>query len=215
MEVKKAVGTKSKTTSEIDLELSDALPETIKAKVKRDVGEFLVERVLSSLRNAETPVKGEGWPALSKEYKAKKKAEGLPGEPNMELEGDMLDALTFEETSDGVEIGFFGAEAWKADGHLKFSGKENNTPQRRFLPGEGQEFDAEITRKAEQIIADAIAENADFDKSVFEDVASKSDLYEVLAEFFPDMSRAEIRSAVTRAPALIKLLDELDLIDLL
>lgn len=215
MEVKKVTGSKAKTTSEIDLGLSDSLPETIKAKVKRDVGEFLVERVLSSLRNAETPVKGEGWPALSKGYRAFKKAEGLPPDANMELEGDLLDALTFEETNSGVEIGFFGAEAWKADGHLKFSGKENNTPQRRFLPGEGQEFDAEITRKAEQIIADAIAENSEFDKSAFEDVGSKSELYLVLAEYFPDMSRAEIKSAVARAPSLIKFLDDLDLLDLL
>lgn len=195
--------------------LSKKLPQEIQTKIKRDVGDFLRESVLSSLRKAETPVQGEDWPALSREYKKLKKSEGLPPEANMELEGDMLDSLDYQETDDGIELGFFGKEAWKADGHLKFSGAENNTPQRRFLPDEGQEFDSSITRKTEQIIADAIAANTEFDKSDFEDVSTKSELYDLLGEYFDGMSRAEIKAAVARSATLAALFDDLDLWDLL
>lgn len=133
----------------------------------------------------------------------------------MEFEGDMLDALDFKPTADGIEIGFWGKEAWKADGHLKFSGATNNTPQRRFLPGEGQEFDSSIQSEIEKIITDAIAEEMEFTSETFDAVNTKAELYDALADFFPDFSRADIRASVVRIPSLMRLLDDMDLLDLL
>lgn len=191
------------------------MPERVKTRVKNDVGEFLIESILSSVGRSESPVKGESFPALSKEYKKKKVEEGLPGKANMELEGDMLDALTFKETRDGIELGFFGDEAWKADGHLKFSGKENNTPKRRFLPDEGQEFVPSIAREVGKIIADAVADEIEFKKSDFDSVASKADLYDALSDYFPDLSRAEVKTLISRTPGLARFLDDAGLLDLL
>lgn len=215
LKVAKAVGSPTRTVSELDLFSGIKLPEKAKARIAKDVGDYLVESVLSSVRNAESPVSGEDWPALSKEYKRQKKAEGLPGEANMELEGDMLDSLTFKKTDKGIDLGFFDKEAWKADGHLKFSGKENNTPQRRFLPAEGEEFTAAIEDEVNQIISDGIANEMEFKKTDFEDVSTKSDLYSVLAEYFADLTRDEIRAAILSAPGLVDTLDEMDLLNLL
>lgn len=133
----------------------------------------------------------------------------------MELEGDMLDALSFEETRDGVEVGIFGKEAWKADGHLKFSGEEGTAPRRRFLPGEGQEFDPAIQDGIEKIILDAIGDETRFNRQDFDAVSTKSELYSVLSEYFPDLARAEIKQAIVSVPSLVTFLDELSLLELL
>jgi hypothetical protein len=180
------------------------------------VGEFVVESVLKSLANAESPVAGASWPDLSPKYKDKKEGEGLNGEPNMELSGDMLDSLDFRETRDGIEVGIFGREAWKADGHLKFSGAENNTPRRQFLPDETNgEFVPGIQREMEKIIADAIGDEMEFKPSDFEDVSSRAGLYDALDEYFPDFSRADIREIITNTPSLVRFLDDAGLLELL
>lgn len=215
IKVKKATGTPSRTTSTISLTTGLNLPEAIKTKIKNDVGDFLVESVISSVGKSQSPVAGEDWPTLSIKYKKKKAEDGLPGKANMEYEGDMLDALEYRETKDGIELGFFGEEAWKADGHLKFSGKDNGVPQRRFLPAEDQEFVPKIQREVEKIIADAIADGTEFERDDFNAVNTKSELYDVLAEYFPDATKAEILNAVTRNPALVTLLDDLGLWELL
>ena len=210
--VKKAIGTPTKTVSVIDL---GDVPDTVRAKVEAEVGEFLVERINIGLNDAESLVKGESFDPLSPTYKKKKIAEGLSGEPNLEFEGDLKDALTFKSTKQGLEVGFYGKEAWKADGHLKFSGKKNHTPQRRFLPGEGQEFNEDVTREVSNIIADTIADATSIKPSDLDDVSTKGELYSTLEEYFPSLSRIAIKAAVLRSPKLAALLDAADLLDLL
>lgn len=171
--------------------------------------------MISSLHNAKSPVAGEAWPALKKDYKKLKTEEGNPPIANMELHGDMLDSLTYKETKDGIELGFFDEQAWKADGHLKFSGKEGTAPQRRFLPGEGEEFISSIQKEVEKIITDAIAEDTDLKKSDFEGTTSSAVLYENLRPYFPDMVKSEIRAAVMRNPSMTAFLDDLGLLEFL
>lgn len=192
-----------------------AVPKAQQAQLKNDIGQFLVEQILLTVGSAKSPVIGEDWPQLSKDYKIKKKQEGLPAKANLEESGAMLNALDYKNTRNGIEIGIFGKEAWKADGHLKFSGEKNNIPQRRFIPAEGQSFKKEIESEIENMIADARVESEDFSKSDLKQIETKSELYTYLEDKFPDMSDSEIRFAVLRNPDLIKLLDDLDLLDLL
>jgi hypothetical protein len=214
IKVKKAVGSESKTATTLDLGLGN-LPDKIQSRVKQDVGEFLVESLLSSAAKGQSSVAGEGsFDPLSPIYRKKKVAEGHAGKANLELSGDLLDGLTFEETNKGIELGWFGAEAGKADGHNNLSGK-SHLPQRRLLPDVGQSFSDSIQSGAEKIIADAIADAVDFDAADFEDVETKADLYTVLDDYFPDMSRAEIKATIARTPALASLLDDQDLFKLL
>lgn len=191
------------------------LPDRVANRVKQDLGEFVVESVLKSVHAAESPVVGEDWPELSPKYKKKKEEEGQPGEANMELEGDMLDALTFEGTPDGIEVGFYGDQAWKADGHLKFSGKENHTPKRRFLPAEGEEFDPGIQREMEKIVADALADEVELKSSDFNAVTTRSELYAALEEYFVDLTRREIKDLIARSPSLSAFMDDEGLLKLL
>ena len=212
MKVIKAQGTKKKTASQIDLEL-EGIPNREQTKIKKDVGEFLVEQILQYVAEQGSPIAGEPWPKLSPEYKKKKKAEGLSPVANLEASGELLDALTFKTTEDGLEIGFFNDQAWKADGHVKFSGLQNNTPQRRFLPAEGQSFKADIQKEVERIVLDAKSEG--FDKSGLADITTKKGLYDYLMEQFGTTSRVEARLTVLRNADILKAIEDEELLDLL
>lgn len=216
MKVTKAVGSEGETYSEIDLELPEGTPETIKKKVRRDVGDYLVEQVLSHVAESRSPVKGETFPALSKEYRRKKLAEGGTGKPDLTNEGSMMDDVTYRDAGDDkIKLGIFSSQAWKADGHVKFSGADNGIPKRRFLPDEGQTFKPEIEAEVEKIIADNVVEAA-IDPEDFEDVTSSDELYSKLkAVMFPGMGRAEIRAAILRSTQLAEMFEELDMLDLL
>lgn len=190
------------------------MPKQIQKEIKQDVGEFLVEQVLLSVGESKSPVTGEAWPGLSKKYMKEKVAQGGVGKANMELTGDMLNALDYKVTPDGIELAIYGKkEAPKADGHLKFSGAENNTPQRRFIPGEGQSFKDGIESQVQEIIADKMAET--IDREDLTSVKSSHDLYEVLGQVFEDMSKPEIRLAALRSEWLRTILEDMDLLDFL
>lgn len=190
------------------------IPERTKSRIKSDVGQFLVEQILSSASASKSPVEGEDWPPLSDAYKRQKKAEGLGGKANLEAEGDLLDALGFDETKDGIEIGWTGKQAGKADGHNNLSG-DSSIPTRRVLPDVGQEFIPRIQKEAERIISDAIGDEVSLEDSDFQAVTNRDELYSTLKDYFPDLSRAEIRVAITRSVGIARFLDDLGLFTLL
>ncbi len=203
----------NQTSVRLDLEL-DGVPAKARNEVKEKVGEFLVEQTLLAVGGSSSPVQGEEWPALSAAYKHWKEGQGGSNEPDLELSGGMLDALDFNPTSDGIEIGVYGKAAPRADGHNNLSG-ESDLPQRRFLPGEGQEYKSSIQKEIDAIIADAITSNVKLDKKDLDDVSTSAELYAVLEETFGDMARADIRDAVLNSSELIDLLDGEGLLDLL
>lgn len=155
----------------------------------------------------------------------------------MELEGDMLDALDFKPTADGIKIGVFGSDAPKADGHNKLSGKTNNMPQRRFLPGEGQQYKNSIDREIDKIITDKIATDekfiaeekkkeekkaeakqdevaqaVDFSQATFSAISSKADLSRTLNRLFPAFTRSEVVGIIGRNARLQRIFQNLNLI---
>lgn len=199
-------------SSSIDLEL-DALPVKVREQVKQDVGDFLKEKILEKVSSGKSPVAGERFSPLDPAYA--KKAHGGNRTPRLEDTGDMLDSLDYKITTKGIDLGIFGSgEGDKADGHNNFSGK-SQIPQRRFLPDEGQDFQSDIQKGIEQIVADALADSVPVSKDELEGISSKAELYDRLSEVFQGMTRAEIRSAVLRSPDFSGLLDDLDLLDLL
>lgn len=216
MKVVKTNATSARTTTELELfdEINIRDPQA-RAEAKRQVGEYLLEAIQQAAGHQESPVEGEGkFKKLSKDYAERKKDEVGNTLSNQELEGDMLSALAYRETSKGIELGYFGEEAPKADGHNNFSGK-SKLPTRRTIPGEGQTFISEIQSNVRQIIANAAADATEFSRSDFEDVETKKGLYDVLAQVFDGLTRSEIRTAVLGNDPLIRLLDDLDLLDLL
>lgn len=205
----------SEISSVIDIVSDVVAPDEVKEKIKDAVGEYLIEQTLLSVGDATSPISGESWKkTLSPEYKKVKDEYGGSLVANMELKGDMLSALGFEKTDEGIKIGVFGGEAPKADGHNNFSG-DSTLPSRRFLPDEGQAYKSKIERGVTEIINDILAEEIVPSKQEFEGVESSSDLYEVLSGLFGDATKSQIKRAVLGSDPLIDLLKELDLLDLL
>lgn len=183
--------TSSETSSNLEIKADEA--------TKREVGEFLVEQILSKVQSRRSPVTGEAFPPLSPDYKAVKAGMGLSPVPDLEQSGDMMDALDYEITRDGIRIGVFGKAAPRADGHNNLSG-ESSLPLRQFLPNEGEGFISSIEREVERIVADSVGETTVVPEADLADVSSSSSLYEILIPAFALGSRAETRLAVLRSP---------------
>lgn len=216
IKVKEAIGSSDKTTSTLDLgDALEKLSPAAKERVKADVGDYIREQILLDANATRSPVSGKAFPKLSESYKKHKEAEGLPGRPDLLFEGDMLDALDVKDAGgNAIEIGWWGSQAAKADGHNNISG-DSKLPLRQTIPDVGESFKPKIMKEVEKIITDALVSDLEFKKEDFEDVSTKGELYAALRDYFPDMSRAEIVSAVSRSPELAKFLDDMGLFDLL
>lgn len=153
-----------KITKKIKLDLKGVKN---KAEVKAEIGEFVVNEMLEKLSAGKSPVVGEEFEQLNKKYADANK--GGNQTPNLELFGDMLDALTFKNTKEGIEVGIFKkSELDKADGHNKWNWSNNRRiPKRRFIPKKSQEFVKEIKDGIKQIVQDAKEERPAFDLEEF------------------------------------------------
>lgn len=139
-----------KVTKKLTLNLSK-VPTNKRPEVKKEIGDLIINEILKSVEQGKSPVSGESkFKKLNKKY-AKDQKHGNTT-PNLELEGDLLDSLTFKNTKQGIEVGIFkSSEVPKADGHNNFSGK-SRLPKRRFIPGESQTFKRGIKSEINQII---------------------------------------------------------------
>ena len=133
-----------------------------KDKLKEEIGEYLVDKMLEDISLTKSPVDNSKFPRLSEDYKKFKEKSRRGGSANLEFMGDMLDALKHEPYTAGVEVGVFDfAEAQKADNHNKFSGKSKRTgvPKRQFVPKKKQTFRKEImdgvAKIAKEVLDDA------------------------------------------------------------
>lgn len=214
MKILKTKATKSELSTTIDLsEELKGLSKADREDALDQIGEFLVEQTIVNAAESASIVKGEKIPALtSKIYKLKKRAEVGNATANLELSGEMLDSVDYDRAGTRLTIGVFGEAALRADGHNNFSGK-SSLPRRRIFPGEGQEYKSGIEREISRIIADYKTTNPI--AKDFEDVTTKTELYDVLKDITGLTSKAEIRLAVLRSRDLLEVLSDLDLEDLL
>lgn len=158
-----------KVTTTLKIDLSDIKGSNKvarKAEAMDEIGEFLTQSILSHVGSAKTPVKGGSYKkSLSKDYKKIKKKISGSSVANMELFGDMLDALEFKATGNRLEIGFLkGSDQTqidKADNHNKFSAKAKKTklPERAFIPKDGQTFKKTIMKEIQDIVSEHASED--------------------------------------------------------
>ena len=132
--------------------------EPPKKKADRDealarVAEVIKTEVLEYVAKGSSPVSGGPWKkSLSPEYKKLKQEESGVGFANMELSGDMLDALEVKKKSGTkLSLEIAGAEAPKADGHNNHSG-ESKLPERRFIPKDDETFKKPIWDDVRRIL---------------------------------------------------------------
>jgi hypothetical protein len=156
----------SKVTYKLKLnELIDTsdLTAAQKDEIKERVGEALYDLVLQDASNQMSSVTGRKWKSLSKDYK-EYKSEVADPIANLELTGDMLDALEYLPYRDGIEFGFFDFDqAQKADNHNKFSAASKKTPlpPRRSIPKKDESFRAGILKELIEIAEDIKSEIQD------------------------------------------------------
>ncbi len=123
------------------------------------MGNYLKEQILNDCSEEKSVVTGRKWKGLSKNYLNYKERVSSSDKANMELFGDMLDALEFKPTRDGIEIGIFDdKQAQKADNHNKFSSASTKTPlpKRQFIPNakENETFRSKVLEQVKEIIND-------------------------------------------------------------
>lgn len=123
-----------------------------------EVGNYLIEKILEDCSEGRSSVTGSLWSGLNKKYKKIKAETSGSGKANLELFGDMLDALEFQISGNVLEVGIFDHDqALKADNHCKFSNDSLSTPlpRRAFIPRKDENFRRGIMDEIAEIIADA------------------------------------------------------------
>lgn len=126
------------------------------SEAQAEIADYLLEEALGYIGSAKSPVAGgEYKSSLSPAYKKLKSELSSNTTANLELNGDMLDALEVKKLSNGtLEYGVFKkSEALKADGH-NHSGVfgESTLPKREFIPKEGQTFKRTIISGMKEIL---------------------------------------------------------------
>lgn len=214
VKVLKTKATTKENSSELDFLSNVDASTRIKNKIKDEVGELLLDKILSDVGAAKSPIEGESFPSLSPEYKKFKESQRRPGKANLELTGDMLDALDFNRTTNGIKIGVFGArEAGKADSHNHLGSKGKN-PKRRFLPKKGQKFSGSITKEINEIVTDAVAasQTSKIKPSLLEEVSTKTAFNSLVRSVFPSLTLREAKESILRTESLLDLFENAGLL---
>jgi hypothetical protein len=144
---------KSEVSKTIDLKIPSGIPAEVADEIKQQVGDYLVAAILDEVGGGASPVSGKDFPQLSKDYADDQK--GGRRLANLDLEGDMLNALTFEPTTKGVKVGIFDSDqAIKAFNH----NTGDTLPKRSFIPSPKESFTKSIESEVAGIVAKALKE---------------------------------------------------------
>lgn len=135
----------------------DLIPQGDRKAALKEIGQYMIEAVLADVGEAKSPVTGMNFKRLSEEYAEKKAEESSNVIPNLELSGDMLDALDFKIVGNKIEFGIWGDEAPKADGHCNHSG-DSELPRRTFIPDKDENFRPEIRNTIQEILESYVDE---------------------------------------------------------
>ena len=155
----------SETSFEFKPELPDNLSRSEKKALLTDIGDYLVTEILTYVADGNSPVSGYGeFKKLNPNYAENQKTGDRT--PNLELNGDMLEALTFEIVGDAIKVGIFDDDqAIKSYGHnTGMKGHptlEGKVPVRRFIPDKDEKLKKDITGYVETIIQDFLDDKSE------------------------------------------------------
>jgi len=128
-----------------------------RSEALKQIADYVRDEILQYVGEGKSPVSGGAWKrSLSPEYKKLKEDLSSAGFANMELHGDMLDALEAKVVGNKIKVGWFGGEqAAKADGHNNFSG-DSELPTRQSIPKPGESFKRDIVQGMKAIAKEFI-----------------------------------------------------------
>lgn len=140
---------KEEVSYEFDVPIPDGIPKGERKNFLKEVGSYLVDAMLDSIGDGVSPVTGKPFKELSKKYADKEK--GGKRLANLDLTGDMLNALTYKIEGNKVIVGVFDKEqAIKLYNH----NVGDTVPQRQVVPNEKQAFNKKIMEGIEYITED-------------------------------------------------------------
>lgn len=127
----------------------DSPSRSVKRDALEEIAEFARDELLQYYGEGKSPAAGGEWKrTLSAGYKKLKGDISSSNFANMELSGDMLDALEYKVVGGKIQLGWFDAtEAAKAEGHqtgYKGHPTIKDGPKRQLLPDNGGEFKRDI-----------------------------------------------------------------------
>jgi hypothetical protein len=130
------------------------LSKSEKKELLNEIGDYLVTEILSYIGDTNSPVSGYGeFKKLSKTYADREKLGDRT--PILELNGDMLEALTFNIVDGSLKIGIFDEDqAIKSFNH----NTGDTVPMRRFIPGKDEKLKKGITSYVDTIIEDYLSD---------------------------------------------------------
>ena len=112
----------------------------------------MVDKMLDSLGGGNSPVKGESFKRLDKDYARREK--GGNRTPNLNLDGDLWDAITSEADGNNLIIGVDADEEGKSEGHNQLiKGEKHPLPKRRFIPSDSQKFKSPVNRLIQETLS--------------------------------------------------------------
>lgn len=124
------------------------IPKEKQREALERAADFIKEQILSRTADGKTSVAGGHWKrTLSPEYKKRKAEESGVAYANLELHGDLLDALEVRPEGGRIRIEVGADQAAKAEGNLLGSYGRSPDPEkaREFMPHvRGQRLHKEI-----------------------------------------------------------------------
>lgn len=142
----------------------DELSEADKTSVLEEVSDIVLTQVLKDTSQGLSSVTGKQWQLkLNDDYAKRKKAMGGVPIANLELEGDLLQAVRIVREGDTkLKLFVESEQSDKADGHNNHSGK-SKLPLRRFIPNEddGDTFRAGINKQITKTVKEVTPNEAE------------------------------------------------------
>lgn len=151
-------------TLDVFKETGVTVPKKNQREALEAAASYIQEQILLNTGEGKTSVQGGKWKRkLTPEYAKRKADESSANFANMELSGDMLDALEVRAEGGKITIEVTGDEAAKAEGNLLGSyGRDPDPSQaREFMPhARGQKLKKDIMAGVAEIL-ESYAEESD------------------------------------------------------
>jgi phage gpG-like protein len=157
--------TKTEVWKELRPKLPNYLDEDERTELMEEIGDFVVTSMLDMIADGHSPVYGAGnFKNLTDKYANAEKGGDLTA--NMDLEGDLLNSITFEADAYSVKIGTWDKDqAIKAYGHITgFKGHkwlDGKVAPRKLIPNTKESFNSEIQSGIDQIIEEFLSARED------------------------------------------------------
>ena len=136
------------------------IPRNKRKDALEAAADLIKTEMLDYIGEGKSPVSGFGkFPGYSKNYKTFKKDHSSSSTVNLELTGEMLDALTVENIGSNINVYINGDEKLqgKAEGNNIGTYGTSRTIEgkvRRFIPLDGEKFKRDILSKLRDLLSD-------------------------------------------------------------